>query len=163
MALCKRCGREYKQKRFWQSNCSRKCQLESYYIKKVSEIKKSSVKKILTTFFILSIFSSTTEASTASWYSYKSCIKEGTSGVFTASGERFDENAMTCALPHRNFGGLYKVTNIKNGKSVVVRHTDFGPGRKPRSRGVVVDLSKGAFQKIGTLRDGIIPVRVEAI
>ena len=100
---------------------------------------------------------------TASWYSFNSCRKEGTSGYFTASGERFNENDLTCALPHRKFGSSYKVTNLKNGKSVIVRHNDFGPGKKPLSRGVVIDLSKGAFQKIADLKSGIVPVKVEAL
>ena len=38
--LCKRCGKPYDQKRFWQTNCGRKCQLESYYIRKANEVTK---------------------------------------------------------------------------------------------------------------------------
>ena len=99
----------------------------------------------------------------ASWYSFESCRAEGTSGYYTASQEPFIETAMTCALPHKNFDGLYKVTNLENGKSVVVRHNDKGPGKKPRSRGVVIDLSRGAFEKIAPLSKGIVNVRVEAV
>ena len=100
------------------------------------------------------------EVGKASWYDFKSCRAEGTSGYFTASGARFDETAMTCALPRRDFGGTYKVTNLKNGKSVVVTQNDFGPGKKPRARGVVIDLSRGAFSKIADLKSGIIAVEV---
>ena len=102
-------------------------------------------------------------ASTASWYSSKSCQREGTSGIFTASGERFDENALTCAMRSRDFGGFYKVTNLANGKSVIVRHNDFGPNKKLWKKGRVVDLSKGAFSKIADLKTGIINVKVEEV
>lgn len=62
---------------------------------------------------------------TASWYSYKSCRREGTSGAWTVSGEKFDENDFTCALRSRSYGGLYRVVNLSTGKSVVVRHNDL--------------------------------------
>lgn len=101
-------------------------------------------------------------ADTASWYSRESVIKEGNSGV-TASGERFNDNALTCALPHHRFGKFYKVTNLNNGKSVIVRHNDFGPGNKPRQRGVVIDLSKSAFSSIADLKDGITPIKMEVL
>ena len=115
-------------------------------------------------FFVLCTASSAYANETkASWYSFQSARSEGTSGYFTASKEPFNENAMTCALPHRNWGGLYKVTNLKTGKFVVVRHNDFGPGKKPRSRGVVIDLSKAAFSKIAPLSEGIVHVKVERI
>jgi rare lipoprotein A len=70
---------------------------------------------------------------------------------------------MTCALPHRRFDGLYRVTNLENGRSVIVRHNDLGPGQKPRRRGVIIDLSRGAFERIGETRSGILRVKVEAL
>ena len=104
-----------------------------------------------------------TRTGTASYYTYESCKREGTSGVWTASGERYDENDMTCAMRRRDWGGVYKVTNIDNGKSVVVRHNDFGPNKKLYNKGRIVDLSKGAFEKIGNLRKGILRVTVEKV
>jgi rare lipoprotein A len=111
------------------------------------------------------------ESGKATYYSAKSCKAEGTSGVYTASGERFDEQALTCALPRRGFGGQYRVTNKANGKSVVCRHNDFGPGRGPRARGVVIDLSPAAYDALGGRRGvnkkgvawGEITVEVEAL
>jgi len=100
---------------------------------------------------------------TASYYTYQSCRKEGTSGVWTASGERFNENDLTCALRSRDFGGLYRVTNLKNGKSVVVRHNDYGPNKKLHAKGRIIDLSRGAFLRLAPLSDGVIPVKVERI
>jgi rare lipoprotein A len=100
---------------------------------------------------------------TASWYSTKSCQKEGTSGALTASGKKFDENAPTCAMRSRDFGKYYRITNLDNGKSVVVCHTDFGPNKKLWDKGRKVDLSKGAFRQIADLRKGIINVKIEAL
>lgn len=99
----------------------------------------------------------------ASYYTAASCKREGTSGIWTASQERFDENALTCALPHRRFGGKYKVTNLDNGRSVVVRHNDLGPNKKLQKAGRIIDLSKGAFERIASTKKGLIRVRVEAL
>lgn len=109
----------------------------------------------------------------ASWYSSESCRREGTSGVWTASGEPYFENDLTCALRRRDFGHFYRVTNLDNGKFVVVKHNDFGPSRGwyDRRRGVyhnlsgrVIDLSKGAFQKLADTRHGVIRrVKVERL
>lgn len=55
------------------------------------------------------------------------------------------------------------MTNASNGKSVIVRHNDFGPGKKPFANGVVIDLSKGAFAKIADLKKGIIDVEVKPL
>jgi len=88
----------------------------------------------------------------ATYYTVKSCQREGTSGVYTASGERYDESAFTCALRSRQFGKRYRIKNKKNGKSVVVRHTDFGPGKGPAKRGVVIDLTPAAFDALGGKR-----------
>ncbi len=108
----------------------------------------------------------------AAWYSSQSCRREGTSGVRTASGELFKEKALTCAMRSRDFGKFYRVTNLKNGKTVIVKHNDFGPARKwtdPKT-GIthnlsrrVIDLSKAAFQKIADTRQGVIRVKVERV
>lgn len=100
---------------------------------------------------------------TASYYTYESCVKEGTSGFWTASGERFDENDLTCAMRRRDWGTRFKVTNLANGKSVVVRLNDFGPNKKLHDKGRIIDLSKGAFEKIADLRVGVIKVRIEEL
>ena len=99
----------------------------------------------------------------ASWYSEASCKIEGTSGVWTASGERFKDDGLSCAFRSRAWGRYYKVTNLANGKTVIVRHNDYGPGKKATSRGVVIDLSKGAFGKIADRKLGVISVSVEEI
>lgn len=80
-------------------------------------------------------------------------------GKRTASGERFDQNALTAA--HRNlpFGTRLKVTNLDNGRSVVVRVNDRGPSSRSR----IVDLSRGAAERLDMLRTGTAPVRLEAL
>lgn len=77
------------------------------------------------------------------------------SGKRTANGERFNPNGLTAA--HRNlpFGTKVKVTNLKTGKSVVVRINDRGPFIKNR----VIDLSLGAAKLVGLTRSGVARVQ----
>ena len=83
-------------------------------------------------------------------------------GVRTASGELFDKEAMTCAMPSRRcLGKSYIVTNIKNGKSVVVRCNDIGPNQRLVERGRIIDLTEAAFKKIANLSAGVVRVRVQ--
>jgi len=108
---------------------------------------------------------STAKAETASYYTYESCVREGTSGVWTASGERYNENDLTCAMRSREWGKYYKVTNLDNGNTVIVRHNDFGPNKKLHDKGRIIDLSKEAFKILtnNDLRKGIINVKVEEV
>ncbi|RMG66861.1 MAG: septal ring lytic transglycosylase RlpA family protein [Calditrichaeota bacterium] len=80
-------------------------------------------------------------------------------GRKTANGETFDMNAFTAAHRQWPFGTLCKVTNLQNGKSVVVRVNDRGPFVEGR----IMDLSYGAARELGALKDGIIPVRIEIL
>jgi rare lipoprotein A len=79
-------------------------------------------------------------------------------GNVTFSGEKFDMNKMTAASNHFPIGTKLKVTNIENGKSVIVRVNDKGSMDK-----YIIDLSKGAFKKIAELKTGIIDVKVKVI
>lgn len=75
----------------------------------------------------------------------------------TANGDVFDKNAMTCAAPkHYAFGTRLRVTNVENGKSVVVRVNDRGGFGNN-----VIDLTHGAFGKIADHSSGRIKVNVE--
>jgi rare lipoprotein A len=80
-------------------------------------------------------------------------------GRQTANGEVFDPGAMTAAHPSLPFGSELRVTNARNGQSVVVRVNDRGPF----TGGRVIDLSKAAAQEIGMVRSGTAPVVVELI
>ncbi len=77
----------------------------------------------------------------------------------TASGERFDQSANTAAHKKLPFGTKVKVTNVKNGKSVIVRINDRGPF----IRGRIIDLSRSAFSSIGNTSTGVINVKIEVV
>ncbi len=77
----------------------------------------------------------------------------------TASGEKFDMNALTAAHKTLPFGTKVKVTNIENGKSVQVRVNDRGPFVEGR----IIDLSYAAAKKIGMIKTGVVKVKVEVI
>jgi rare lipoprotein A len=66
-------------------------------------------------------------------------------GHKTASGQVFDQTKLTAAHKTLPFGSKIKVTNTKNGKSVVVRINDRGPAQSGR----ILDLSTAAAQKLG--------------
>ena len=76
-----------------------------------------------------------------------------------ASGGRFNPKAMTAAHRSLPFGTKVKVTNKRNGRSVVVTINDRGPF----IRGRVIDLSKGAAQVIGMTGAGLAPVSLEVL
>ena len=76
-----------------------------------------------------------------------------------SNGERYDRNAFTCAHRTLPFGTRLKITNPRNGKSVIVRVTDRGPF----VRGRVVDLSYAAARELGTLASGVAYVKVEVV
>jgi rare lipoprotein A len=80
-------------------------------------------------------------------------------GRKTASGERFNPNAMTMAHKTLPFGTLVRVTNTKNKRSVVVRVNDRGP-TNPDLAG---DLSIGAAKKLNMLRSGVVDARFEVV
>lgn len=97
---------------------------------------------------------------TASWYSVKSCLREGTTGVM-ANGRKLRDDRLTAASWDHPFGTRLKVVNLKNGRAVIVEVTDRGPNKKLYRSGRVVDLSKAAFAAIADLNEGIIPVKVQ--
>ncbi|MCU1715626.1 septal ring lytic transglycosylase RlpA family protein [Pseudomonas sp. 5P_3.1_Bac2] len=80
-------------------------------------------------------------------------------GNKTASGEPFNQYALTAAHRSLPFGSKVKVTNLGNGKSVVVRINDRGP----HTRGRIIDLSYQAAKDLAMLRDGVARVRVQQL
>lgn len=104
------------------------------------------------------------ETGIASWYSQSDTLE--TRNKYTASGEVFDDTAMTCAMSSMEYGKYYKVCNLDNNKCVVVKHNDVGMiCTSPESRlvGRVVDLTKSAFQKIADIDKGLIKVEVSLL
>lgn len=89
----------------------------------------------------------------ASWYG------PGFAGKPTASGEPFNPRALTAAHKTLKFGTRVRVTNVENGKSVVVRINDRFPGTKGR----VIDLSEAAFEQIAPKARGVAKVKVEVL
>lgn len=81
-------------------------------------------------------------------------------GRTTASGEVFNKWAMTTASNTHKMGTKLKVTNVANGKSVIVRVNDTGSFNK---YGRTLDLSRGAFSKIANIQSGIIKVKIKVI
>jgi len=77
----------------------------------------------------------------------------------TASGEPFDSGALTMAHPSLPFGTRVKVTNLRNGRSVVVRVNDRGPFVGTR----IADLSQAAATEIGMMRRGVARARIEVL
>jgi len=77
----------------------------------------------------------------------------------TASGELFDLDALTMAHPSLPFGTRVRVTNLRNGRSVVVRVNDRGPFVGTR----IADLSKAAAATIGMIRRGVAHARIEVL
>ncbi len=80
-------------------------------------------------------------------------------GRRTASGEIFSQNKMTCACNVLPLGTWVKVTNLRNGKSVVVKINDRIHPKMKR----IVDLSKTAAQKLGYVSGGLTRVKVEIV
>ena len=80
-------------------------------------------------------------------------------GNYTASGEIFDYNLMTAAHKTLPLGTKVKVTNLANGKEIIVKINDRGP----YGYGRVIDLSQGAFEQIASLSRGVIYVKYEIV
>lgn len=89
----------------------------------------------------------------ASWYG------PGFHGNQSASGEIFNQHAMTAAHRSLPFGTRVLVTNLDNGLSVVVRINDRGPYSGNR----IIDLSAGAASVLGLIHVGVAPVRLDVM
>src|SRR3954469_18889964 len=93
------------------------------------------------------------QVGTASWYG------ENFDGKPTASGEPYDMYDMTAAHLHLPMGSYVKVTNLRNGRAVVVRVNDRGPIVPGR----IIDLSYGAASALGYDKRGVQRVRLDLV
>lgn len=93
------------------------------------------------------------DTGTASYYA------EAFHGKKTSSGERYDMNGLTCAHRWLPYNTNVRVTNLKNGRSVVVRVTDRGPWKHTR----LIDVSKGAAKELDMIRSGTARVVIEVV
>ena len=95
------------------------------------------------------------EVGTASWYGFGPWHP----GRRTASGERLNPQAMTCAHRTLPLGSVVKVTDVATGKDIVLEVNDRGP----YGRGRIVDLSEGAAKELGIRKKGVTLVRLEVV
>jgi rare lipoprotein A len=95
----------------------------------------------------------TGKVGTASWYGDEFSHRR------TASGERFDPRGLTGAHRSLPLGSKVRVTNLLNGRSVMVTITDRGPFRRRRE----IDLSLGAARAIGMVQRGVARVLIEPL
>ena len=89
----------------------------------------------------------------ASWYG------PGFYGRTTANGERFRKGTLTAAHRTLPFGTKVRVTNLSNGRSVVVRINDRGPFKYHQ----VIDLAHGAASQLQMMQAGEVPVKLEIL
>lgn len=89
----------------------------------------------------------------ASWYGREQ------QGHLTANGERFDMHQLTAAHRTLPMNTRVRVTNLKNGRQVVVRINDRGPYSRKR----IIDLSRAAAVKLDMIGAGVVPARVEVL
>jgi rare lipoprotein A len=93
---------------------------------------------------------SANEEGLASWYG------PGFHGRATASGETFDEEALTAAHPKLPFGTRVRVVNLQNGREIIVRINDRGPSSSAR----IIDVSRAAAQALGMISAGTARVQI---
>ena len=104
-------------------------------------------------YFVLATADGYHERGVASWYG------PGFHAARTSNGEPYDMYAMTAAHKTLPLPAYVQVTNLKNGRSVVVRVNDRGPFKDGR----IIDLSYTAAAKLDMLRDGTTFVEVRAL
>jgi rare lipoprotein A len=80
-------------------------------------------------------------------------------GKKTSSGEKYDMHDLTCAHRWLPYNTQVRVTNLTNGRSVVVRVTDRGPWKHTR----LIDISKGAAKELDMIRSGTARVAIEVV
>lgn len=107
------------------------------------------------TYHVLATAQGYREVGVASWYG------PGFHNRPTSSGERFDQEAMTAAHRSLPLGTRVRVTNLENGRSVVVRINDRGPFRDIRNR--IIDLSYRAARELRIVAPGTSRVEVRAL
>ena len=112
----------------------------------------------------------------ATWYSRSSARREGTGGksILMANGKPLNDTKLTVALwivgkhgrPLKPDGRFVKITNVATGQTLLAAWTDNGPGRVPRSRGVICDLTPTAMRALAGeagIKAGRVAVTMEAL
>ncbi|CAD7811376.1 Endolytic peptidoglycan transglycosylase RlpA [Chryseobacterium aquaeductus] len=107
----------------------------------------------------LGLYSFKNNAEDAKKTTYASYYHDKFNGRKTASGEIFNNSKLTAAHRTLPFGTELKVTNLNNGEEVIVTINDRGPFHSSRA----LDMSKAAFDEIGGIKKGVIPVEYEIV
>jgi len=138
------------------------------------QLKKSYIRQnailaplmlVLLVMFSLSLYATKTENKTASKETEEVKVATGTASWYgpnfhgrkTATGDKYDMHGLTCASNRYPLGTWLRVTNIKTGKSVIVRVNDRMHPKMKR----IIDLSKGAAKELGMVTAGAAQVKVE--
>jgi len=87
----------------------------------------------------------------------------GFEGKVTASGEKVDQSAMVAAHSSFPFGTVVRVTNLANGRRVIVRIVDRVPAAAAQKESVLIDLSSSAARNLGVAAKGRAKVRLEVL
>ena len=127
------------------------------------------VLRLMAISFLMAVFMSSQATGapvyTASYYTYASCIREGTSGIM-ANGRRLqDEGVCTAAMWKVPFGTKVKVKNVTKGhkgygKEVIVTITDRGPAKRLVRQGRIIDLNYEAMHRLDGIKRGLIQVEI---
>ena len=114
------------------------------------------MKRYLSLFYIITTLTlfGHEEIGMASWYSVK-C----NGGTHTASGQKLQNYSYTAAHKTLPFGTKVRVTNLKNGKSEIVKINNRGPYIKGR----IIDVTIGVAEKLGFKNKGLTKVKVEVL
>lgn len=118
-----------------------------------NRFKKKILVFFLTLFFSVGFLLAQTSKGFASYYANKF------SGRRTTSGEKYNPDSLTAAHKTLAFGTIVKVTNLKNGKSTVVKINDRLPKKSKR----IIDLSKKAAKELDMIQLGIVKVELEVV
>lgn len=102
---------------------------------------------------VMAVTATLAEEGMASYYA------DSLQGNATASGETYDKDDLTAAHRTLEFGSRVKVTNLDNGKSVIVRINDRGPHSKNR----IIDVSGAAATELGLLDSGTAKVSLDSL
>lgn len=122
-------------------------------MKKLSLLVASFLASVMVLVAVLFSTTASAQVGMASWYG------PGFHGRLTASGQRYNQYAPTVAHRKLPFGTKIKVTNLRNGKSVIATVTDRGP----YSGGRILDVSKGLAIQLGMIKSGVAKVQITVL
>lgn len=84
-------------------------------------------------------------------------------GVKTASGRIYNRHHLVAAHPSYPYGTRVRVTNLGNTREVEVRIIDRGPSRSQRKKGIIIDVSRAAAEKLGMVKRGRARVKLKVL